>query len=110
MREGDTLVHQARKATPFAKRFSLLSKAAGAYQEAAANSSTDGLLAEALRKRNVVMVKMPVLVITHAEHALRQRSLGDPGELRRLLEEAALLTRDKQLLQTIRRLLTHPKL
>ncbi|MCZ6558116.1 MAG: hypothetical protein O7A69_10105 [SAR324 cluster bacterium] len=110
LREGDTLVHQARKATPFAKRFSLLSKAAGAYQEAAANSSTDGLLAEALRKRNVVMVKMPVLVITHAEHALRQRSLRDPGELRRLLEEAALLTRDKQLLQTIRRLLTHPKL
>ncbi len=105
---GDELVHRARRAKPFSERYNLLTQGMNEYQEAAANAATDGLLREALRKRNVVMIKLPLLVIAHVEDALQRGQAS--GDMRRMLEASALLTRDRQVLNKVRKLLTHPSL
>ncbi len=110
MKTGEAQRDQARHAKPFRVRFDTMVSAADAFRQAAANASTDLDLQLALRARNEILAKLPTLVVAHARKTIRGGVGAEAGELRDLLDQAALMTRDRQMLRTIQRLFEDPAL
>jgi hypothetical protein len=110
MSEGDQQRNRARRAKPFPTQFDLLTAAMNAFQEAAVNASTDAELKEALRERNTILAKLPILVVRHVRGSIKKEGGARRAELRELLDRAALMTRDREVLRAIHRLIEDPAL
>lgn len=110
MVEGDTRRNRARRTTPFSAKYEMLSAAMDAFRQAASNASTDSELQQALRERNTILARLPTMVVRHARQAVRGKAGVQRAELRNLLDKAALLTRDRQMLRAIKKLIDHPSL
>lgn len=110
MTAGDMKSNQARRATPFSAKFDLWVSAADAFRQAASNASTDLELQNALRERNIILARLPNLVVKHVRRMIAGEETGERAQLREMLDKAALMTRDRQMLRTIQRLFDHPSL
>ena len=102
MKAGGESLHVARRAETFQERYDAYREAMAAFQDAAANATNDLSLDDALRSRNTIMEKLPVIVIQHVRGQLKSGAAPAPG-LRDMLDLAESLTRDKKLRQIIDR-------
>jgi len=86
-------------------RIAMLHEALAHFRAAAANASTDLELHDALRERNNLAARIPLLVTEHVQAQLEAGTPSDPESLKRLIAGAASLTRDLETLRTLRDLL-----
>lgn len=104
MKAGNESLHLARRAEGFKDRYDAYREAMAAFQNAALNATNDLSLDDALRSRNAILGKLPVLVIRHVRGVLRGGAPNTSG-LRELLEDAATQTRDKKVRRVIKDLI-----
>ena len=110
MESGNNQLHTARRAKAFQDRYAAFQQAMEHFQVAASHATNDLALDDALRARNSVMVKLPVLVVDHVRKLLKSGARVNKGPVREMLENASLLTRDRRLLDAIGDLLNDPNL
>jgi hypothetical protein len=102
---GFKRLEQARSQNDPRAQIGTLNEALVQFREAAANASTDLELHDALRERNNLMSRIPLLVVEDVRAELEKGSPSDPENLKRLIATAAALTRDLETLRTLRDLL-----
>ena len=104
MQTGGDQLQTARHAPQFGAAFEEYLAALTNFTEAAANASTDRELQDAMRQRNALLVNIPLMVLEHAELAVKLKPIPDPPGLKRLLDISAEMTRDEQLLKALQKL------
>jgi hypothetical protein len=109
MDTGMGQVDRARNRPTFQERVDLLVASLANFNEAAVSASTDRDLEEALRQRNMALVKLPQLVMDYATQALRAKPVPDRDQVRKALETVIGLTRDTATLAQLQQLLERVK-
>lgn len=100
MESGTQNLHVARRGRSFPERYEAYRVAMAAFADAAANATNDLSLDDALRSRNAIMVKLPVIVIQHVRGQLKSGAAPTTG-MGDMLDFAESLTRDKKLRKLI---------
>lgn len=98
-------VEEARDEPNMTARLDLLTTALANFREAALNASSDLELRDALRERNNLMSRIPILVAEHVREQLAKGTPADRDALKRMIGTAAALTRDLEMLRTLRELM-----
>lgn len=109
METGMGQVDRARSRATFQERVDQLVAALANFNDAAVSASNDRDLEESLKQRNVVLVKLPQLVMDYASEALKTKPVPNPDVLRRALETVINLTREPSTLAQLHDLLQRVK-
>jgi hypothetical protein len=98
-------LEKARDEADVPARIALLTTALVNFRDAALNASTDLELRDALRERNNLTSRIPILVAGHVRGELEKGLPLDPEGLKRMISTAAALTRDLEMLRSLRELM-----
>ena len=98
-------VEQSRGAPNIPAQVDLLTTALANFRDAALNASTDLELRDALRERNNLASRIPIVVAEYVRAELQQGKPADPEGLKRMIGIAAALTRDVEMLGTLQELM-----
>jgi len=105
METGQGQVDRLRTRTTPREKIDLLISALSNFNEAATLASTDRDLEDAMRERNVIMTRLPPMVIDHARATLREAT-PDRDSLRSMIDLSLQLTRDSRLTTMLKELQT----
>jgi hypothetical protein len=103
METGQGQVDRLRTRTTAREKIDLLISALSNFSEAAALSSTDKDLEDAMRERNTITARLPGMVIDYSRFALKEPS-PDRDTVRRFVDLALGLTRDSRLVPMLKEL------
>ena len=109
MKKGEEFRYQAHDLDSFRDKIETLRKALNEFKQAAQYSSSDRELRDSLRERNNLNVNIPAMTVNYVRKALKKKSAVDFQWLKTQLENSALMTRDRHLLETIKSLLKLPQ-
>jgi len=109
METGLGQIERARDLPTYQQRIDLLVASLANFNDAAVSASNDRDLEEALRQRNLVIVKLPDLVTGYANEALRSKPMANKNSVQKALETTINLTRDPVTLGQLQELLARVK-
>lgn len=101
METGLGQLDKARAQLNLNERFEQLLATLANFREAAIHASSDLQLEEALRQRNDLADRLPVLILEHARQSLQAPSIPESDRLIALVRAAKNLTRDMRLLEAL---------
>lgn len=104
METGRDQLRNARHASQFGEAFEDYLAAMTNFTAAAANASTDRELQDSMRQRNALLVNIPLMVLEHAEMAVKLSPIPDPDGLTRLIDISSEMTRDDQVIKALKAL------
>ena len=94
MDSGTRMVERVRSTSTVGEKFQFLLTAMQFFRSASANASNDQELTDALRERNILIARIPVLVLDHVTAQLQSGQREDIEQLRKMVEVAAGLTQE----------------
>jgi hypothetical protein len=109
MDTGTGQVDKARTRPTYQERLDLLVSSLANFNDAAVSASSDRDLEEALRQRNLVMVKLPELVTDYATEALKSKPVANKDQVLKALETTINLSRDPNTVAQLKELLARVK-
>jgi hypothetical protein len=109
METGLGQLDRARNRPAYQERIDIFVASLANFNDAAVSAANDRDLEEALRQRNLVLVKLPELVMAYATEALQSKPVANKALVQKALETTISLTREPGTLAQLQQLLARVK-